>query len=128
MFKSFFDLSFIIKPFLSSNNSRTSFLSCNKMANIFCVLLIYMFAISIWFSSRPFSVITHEGIRRAISQNLDSTFTIPHSIFELSQINIFIRHILKSKTIFLTLSWKISFPISKIKCTTIIPESIFSRG
>jgi hypothetical protein len=47
-----------------------------------------------------------------------------HSVFKSSQIDILARYVLKSETLLLSLSRKVSVPPSKVKRTTIVPEDI----
>ena len=43
------------------------------------------------------------------------------SIFKLTEVGIFIRNVLETKTLFLTLEWEIGIPSSEVEGTSVVP-------
>lgn len=129
MFEILSDFSLVVKTIFGQNDRFSSFLSHFEITNILRILLVNVPTESVWFTVRPISIIGHEIIRVVCfcGKYLDGSLAMPHSVFEITQIDVFIGNVLKAKAIFLAFSRQIYLPVSKIKSTTVVPNDVFPR-
>ena len=129
MFEILFDFSLVVKAIFGQNDRFSSFLSHFEITYILRILLVNVSTESMGFPVRPVAIIGHEIVRIVClcGKYLDGSLAMSHSIFKITQVDVFVGNILKAKAIFLAFSWQIYLPVSKIKSSTIVPNDIFTR-
>jgi len=107
MFEILFDFSLVVKTIFGQNNGFSSFLSHFEIPYILSIFLVNVFAESVGFSVRPFSIIGHKiiGIVSFCGKYLDGSLAMSHSILKIAQVNVFVWNILKTKAVLLAFSW-----------------------